>query len=280
MKVGSHLVRWMQEISSLLSAWIGRISFAAAAIVSVILAPLLVVIFEGGAAGFERISWAAGIASLVLGFFALGFSYANSLADRREEFRVLESARLLLVSEFAAVQELAEIKFPSLAGRSPIAVRNFLLENGIWTRGDILRFDDVLRVRNSIVHSSGELSKELAASEALVVSESLEAVRHLQRKIQESEFCQSNSNRLKIENSKLDDGVVCRDFSGEPSSPRETRFITVAEVATIMRISKMTAYRMIGAGVLPAIKVGRSYRVPEEAVRYYIDNVMIADRNS
>lgn len=288
MKAGFHLVLWVQEIFSLLSAWVGRIfsawvgriSFAVATFISVLLVPLLVVIFEGGAAGFERVSWVVGTASLALIFLAAVFSYAASLASRREEFHVLKSARLLLVSEFAEVQGMAEIKFPSLAGRSPIAVRNFLLENGIWTRDDILGFDDALRVRNSIVHSSGELSKELAASEALVVSGALEVVRHLQRKIQESEFFQLNSSRSKIESSKLEDEAASGAFSGEKSSPREVRFITVAEVATIMRISKMTAYRMIDAGVLPAIKVGRSYRVPEEAVRYYIDSVMIADRNS
>src|SRR5689334_11225426 len=38
----------------------------------------------------------------------------------------------------------------------------------------------------------------------------------------------------------------------------EVRFLTVAEVASIMRVSKMTVYRMVHAGELPAIRVGRS----------------------
>ncbi|MEV2278727.1 helix-turn-helix domain-containing protein [Nocardiopsis sp. NPDC049922] len=50
----------------------------------------------------------------------------------------------------------------------------------------------------------------------------------------------------------------------------EVRFLTVAEVATIMRVSKMTVYRMVHSGVLPAIRVGRSYRVPERAVHDYL----------
>lgn len=47
-------------------------------------------------------------------------------------------------------------------------------------------------------------------------------------------------------------------------------FLTVAEVATLMRVSKMTVYRLVHAGELPAVRVGRSFRVPEEAVRQYL----------
>ena len=43
-------------------------------------------------------------------------------------------------------------------------------------------------------------------------------------------------------------------------------FLTVAEVADIMRVSKMTVYRLVHAGDLPAVRFGRSYRVPLEAV--------------
>lgn len=46
----------------------------------------------------------------------------------------------------------------------------------------------------------------------------------------------------------------------------DVRFLTVAEVADIMRVSKMTVYRQVHAGELPAVRFGRSYRVPEQAV--------------
>ncbi|MFB7251073.1 helix-turn-helix domain-containing protein [Microbacterium sp. NPDC056234] len=46
----------------------------------------------------------------------------------------------------------------------------------------------------------------------------------------------------------------------------DVRFLTVAEVAEIMRVSKMTVYRLVHSGELPAIRFGRSYRVPESAV--------------
>lgn len=51
---------------------------------------------------------------------------------------------------------------------------------------------------------------------------------------------------------------------------REVRFLTVAEVAAVMRVSKMTVYRMVHSGELPAVRVGRSFRVPEKAVQDYI----------
>ena len=50
----------------------------------------------------------------------------------------------------------------------------------------------------------------------------------------------------------------------------EVRFLTVAEVAAIMRVSKMTVYRLVHAGDLPAVRVGRSFRVPEQAVHDYL----------
>ena len=50
-----------------------------------------------------------------------------------------------------------------------------------------------------------------------------------------------------------------------------SQFLTVAEVAALMRVSKMTVYRLIHSGEMPAIRVGKSFRVPESAVRQLID---------
>ncbi|GAA2532519.1 helix-turn-helix domain-containing protein [Microbacterium mitrae] len=44
------------------------------------------------------------------------------------------------------------------------------------------------------------------------------------------------------------------------------KFLTVAEVAKLMRLSNMTVYRMVHSGELPAVRFGRSYRVPESDV--------------
>ena len=53
-------------------------------------------------------------------------------------------------------------------------------------------------------------------------------------------------------------------------APRPVRFLTVTEVAAIMRVSKMTVYRLVHGGELPAARVGRSFRVPRHAVEEYL----------
>ena len=50
------------------------------------------------------------------------------------------------------------------------------------------------------------------------------------------------------------------------------KFLTVAEVAEIMRVSKMTVYRLVHSGELPAVRVGRSFRVNETAVSEYLES--------
>jgi excisionase family DNA binding protein len=50
----------------------------------------------------------------------------------------------------------------------------------------------------------------------------------------------------------------------------QVQFLTVAEVAAAMRVSKMTVYRLVHGGDLAAVRVGRSFRVPESAVRNYL----------
>ncbi len=52
----------------------------------------------------------------------------------------------------------------------------------------------------------------------------------------------------------------------------EARFVTVTEVAQLMRVSKMTVYRLITQGHLPAVRIGRGYRIREEDVHHYLDS--------
>ncbi|MGH3518472.1 MAG: helix-turn-helix domain-containing protein [Haloechinothrix sp.] len=54
-------------------------------------------------------------------------------------------------------------------------------------------------------------------------------------------------------------------------TPAQVQFLTVAEVASLMRVSKMTVYRLVHSGELPAVRVGKSFRVPEKAVHEYLD---------
>ena len=46
----------------------------------------------------------------------------------------------------------------------------------------------------------------------------------------------------------------------------QMRFLTVGEVADMMRVSTMTVYRLVHSGELPAVRFGRSFRIPESAV--------------
>ncbi len=59
---------------------------------------------------------------------------------------------------------------------------------------------------------------------------------------------------------------------GEDRQVAGMTFMTVAEVAALMRVSKMTVYRLVHQGDLPAIRVGRSFRVPQQAVHDYLSD--------
>ncbi|GAA1349794.1 helix-turn-helix domain-containing protein [Arthrobacter koreensis] len=65
----------------------------------------------------------------------------------------------------------------------------------------------------------------------------------------------------------------------DESNFSDVRFLTVSEVADVMRVSKMTVYRLVHSGELPAVRFGRSYRVPESAVQQVLRNAVI-DRQS
>lgn len=53
------------------------------------------------------------------------------------------------------------------------------------------------------------------------------------------------------------------------------RLLTVAEVATAMRVSNMTVYRLIKSSQLGAIRVGKNYRIrATEVDRYLSDRVV------
>ena len=61
--------------------------------------------------------------------------------------------------------------------------------------------------------------------------------------------------------------LVVTNSQGPTSDPK---FLTIAEVAGMMRVSKMTVYRLVHGGELPAVRVGRSFRVLEGDVNEYL----------
>ena len=69
--------------------------------------------------------------------------------------------------------------------------------------------------------------------------------------------------------------MACRpesrcSMSNTPGDHADPKFLTVAEVAAMMRVSKMTVYRLVHNGELPAVRVGRSFRVTEDDVDEYL----------
>lgn len=54
------------------------------------------------------------------------------------------------------------------------------------------------------------------------------------------------------------------------SEKNRSKFLTVAEVAAAMRLSRATVYRLMRDEEIPAVRFGRSYRIAEAAVADYI----------
>jgi len=83
----------------------------------------------------------------------------------------------------------------------------------------------------------------------------------------EGAFCNTGRRGIRSPRGKRD-----RNGRGEPvaQSFATARFLTVQEVAELMRVSTMTVYRIIKSGELPAVRVGRSFRVRDVDVDTYL----------
>jgi excisionase family DNA binding protein len=58
------------------------------------------------------------------------------------------------------------------------------------------------------------------------------------------------------------------DLASERGS---STFMTVSEVANLMRVSNMTVYRLIRSGRLSAVRIGNRYRITESDVHKYLN---------
>lgn len=52
--------------------------------------------------------------------------------------------------------------------------------------------------------------------------------------------------------------------------PSALQLLTVAEVADLLRVSNMTVYRLIKGGELPALRVGKNFRIREQDLDDYL----------
>ena len=58
---------------------------------------------------------------------------------------------------------------------------------------------------------------------------------------------------------------------GDPQAFVTGGLLTVAEVASAMRVSNMTVYRLIKSGELPAVRVGKNYRLRESDLARFLE---------
>jgi excisionase family DNA binding protein len=59
--------------------------------------------------------------------------------------------------------------------------------------------------------------------------------------------------------------------AGPDSLMGDDSFLTVTEVATVLRVSKMTVYRLVHSGELEAVRVSRrTFRIRESVARAYL----------
>ncbi len=56
---------------------------------------------------------------------------------------------------------------------------------------------------------------------------------------------------------------------------RPGQLLTVAEVADLLRVSNMTVYRLIKAGQIGAIRVGKNYRIPQADLDAYLQDGVV-----
>jgi excisionase family DNA binding protein len=63
---------------------------------------------------------------------------------------------------------------------------------------------------------------------------------------------------------------------GEGSGPAIGPLLTVAEVADVLRVSNMTVYRLIKAGDLSALRVGKNYRIRQQELEDYLASGSVA----
>jgi excisionase family DNA binding protein len=80
---------------------------------------------------------------------------------------------------------------------------------------------------------------------------------------------------VQIESKMNDESKPAESASGVTplaSNLQAGKFLTVAEVAAILRLSKMSVYRLIHSGQLEAVQFGRSFRVTEKALNTYLEH--------
>lgn len=56
------------------------------------------------------------------------------------------------------------------------------------------------------------------------------------------------------------------------------KVLTVDEVASLLRLNRVTIYRMAKSGSIPAVKVGKVWRFPEPAIESWLSEKIIGTK--
>jgi excisionase family DNA binding protein len=177
----------------------------------------------------------------------------------------------------ATAQEAVQV-YKRLAAANPAAHEANLAKalNNLGNRlSDVGRLDEALATAQEAV----QVYKRLAAANPAAREPSLAMVLYdLEGSLAAQRRAEADSARdertdgtprlaVPPASSLLDRPTPTTDVESRESKPR---FLTVGEVAAVMRVSKMTVYRLVHYGELEAVRVGRSFRVPESAVNDYL----------
>lgn len=63
----------------------------------------------------------------------------------------------------------------------------------------------------------------------------------------------------------------------KPSTPPRIEWVSVWDAARELGVSKMTVYRLIHAGELPAHRIGRSFRIKRTALDAYVAGALVVE---
>lgn len=59
----------------------------------------------------------------------------------------------------------------------------------------------------------------------------------------------------------------------------ELKFMTIKEVAELLRVNKMTIYRYIKAGKIEAYKIGKDFRVSKIELDKFLEKIKVQRRD-
>lgn len=68
---------------------------------------------------------------------------------------------------------------------------------------------------------------------------------------------------------RIDPAILARPVA--PRARKVVEWLTVAEVAALLRVSKMTVYRLTHLGEIDSVRIGRSIRIKADDVHAYVD---------